>query len=108
MTILLQRCSACGTINYPARSLCRNCLADALEETEDPGTGLLLAATLLHRSLEPAYAEALPLRIGTVLLDSGPHLPSFVADGVEPGGRVRLEPSANPLGEAVWRAVRMD
>lgn len=104
MTMRIQRCAECGALNYPARSLCRVCLADALVEIDDPGAGRLLAVTTLHRSFEPGYAAALPLRVGTVLLDSGPHLMCFLADGLSVGDPVRIAPGRNALGEAVWRA----
>lgn len=94
MTISLQRCSDCGTWQYPRRDVCRSCLSDALAMADDPGSGRLLATSDLHRSLEPDVAARLPLRIGTVLLDAGPHLICFVEDGLVPGRRVVLATTA--------------
>lgn len=91
MTISLQRCADCGTWQYPRRDVCRSCLSDALAMADDPGLGRLLATSDLHRSLEPDLAARLPLRIGTVLLDAGPHLICFVADGLAPDERVTVE-----------------
>lgn len=100
MTISLQRCADCGTWQYPRRDVCRSCLSDALAITDHPGTGRLLATSALHRSLDPDLAARLPLRIGTVQLDAGPHLICFVAHGLAPGERVAVE--TNDAG--LWNA----
>ena len=105
MTIAIQRCTACGAVNYPVRTLCRHCLADALVVVDDAATGVVLAAATLHRSFEAVYTDKLPLRIGTVRLDSGPHLIAFVAQHTDVGDTVRLEDGVNPLGDPVWYAL---
>jgi uncharacterized OB-fold protein len=102
MTIALQRCTACGTHQYPSRDICRTCLSDAIAVVEDPGTGRLLASSVVHRSLDENVA--LPLRIGTVMLDAGPHLICFVADDVAVGGRVLLDPMTDASGRSLWTA----
>jgi uncharacterized OB-fold protein len=104
MSVLIQRCDECGRVNYPARTICRACLSDRLSELGEPGEGVLLATSLVHRSLEPAHAPRLPLRIGTVRLDCGPHVLSFVAENVQPGARVRLSVTRNAGDEPVWLA----
>jgi uncharacterized OB-fold protein len=104
MTIMLQCCGACGTANYPARAVCRACLSDNLTEVADAGEGALIATTLVHRSLEPAYAGELPLRVGMVRLDCGPRVLVYVPTDVAVPARVRLTPARNPTGDAVWRA----
>ena len=88
MTILLQTCGACGAHQYPARDLCRACLRDKLAWREDSGRGRLLAATTLHRSLDPAIT--LPLRIGTVALDAGVRVIAFLGRDIQPGDRIVL------------------
>lgn len=102
MTIVLQRCTACGTHQYPLRDICRHCLSDAIAVVENSGTGRLLASSVVHRSLDDGVA--LPLRIGTVLLDAGPHLICFVADDVAADGRVLLDPMTDASGRSLWTA----
>lgn len=104
MTILIQRCGQCAHANYPARAVCGACLSDDLTASEDSGLGVLLAVARLNRSLEPAFAPHLPLRIGTVKLEAGPHVLAFLADDARVGRPVRLESSANVSGEAVFLA----
>ncbi|WP_326522988.1 Zn-ribbon domain-containing OB-fold protein [Sphingomonas sp.] len=86
---MIQRCTACGAAGYPRRTLCRRCLADALVD-EAAGAGRILAVARLHRSFEQAFADRLPMLIGTVLLDAGPHLHCFLAPDARAGDRVGI------------------
>ena len=104
MTISLQSCTSCSTIQYPTRAVCRQCLSPELEPVSDPGTGELLSTTLVHRSLEPQFAPFLPLAVGTILLDCGVRVISFLDAGLAIGARVRLRRGENARGEPVWQA----
>lgn len=104
MTIRLQTCAACGTRQYPARDLCRTCLRDELIWAEDGGRGRLLAATTLHRSLDPA--ATLPLRIGTVALDTGVRVIAYLGHGVQPGDRIVLHAAADAEQNQIFTAER--
>jgi len=103
MSISLQRCTACGRLQYPRRDVCGTCLADTLEWIDDTGHGSLLAATTLHRSLDETLRQTLPQRIGTVRLDAGPHLLAFLEGETAPGDRVAVRRLAS--GEFV--AIRL-
>jgi uncharacterized OB-fold protein len=87
----LQRCTACGMVQYPPRELCVACLADALEwRTTDAETGEVLAVTLLHHSHDPSFNVQLPIRVGLVRLDAGPTAVCFLADNCAAGMRVNV------------------
>ena len=103
MTIRLQICAACGSCQYPPRDVCRTCLRDELVWTEDSGRGQLVAATTLHRSLDPA--TALPLRIGTVALDAGVRVIAFLGHA-QPGERVRLHAAADEEQNQIFTAEK--
>lgn len=103
MTIRLQTCTACGAHQYPARDLCRTCLRDELIWAEDSGRGRLLAATTLHRSLDPA--AALPLRIGAVALDAGVRVIAFLGP-VQPGDRVVLHAATDAEQNQIFTAEK--
>lgn len=90
MTVSLQRCAACGAYQYPARDLCRVCLADALHPAPQAYAGTVLAVARICRSLEPERLAQGPLRIGTVALDVGVHVFALLEDGVDAGARVCL------------------
>lgn len=102
MTILLQRCAVCGQVQYPRRDVCGNCLSDDLPEVAVDGRGRLIAEALLHSSLEPAIAATLPLRIGTVALDAGPHLIAMIGDAMlRAGAPVTVVSGENACGQPV-------
>lgn len=86
--IALPRCRACGAWAYPPRDSCRECLSDALEPARHPGGAVVLAAAVVRRTLDPAWAERLPLPVVTVLLDDGPQL--IALGSAAPGARVAL------------------
>jgi uncharacterized OB-fold protein len=96
VTVALQRCTACGAVQYPPRECCGACLSDALgwERAEAPG-GTLLAMTVLHHSHEAEWRAVLPLRLGLVRLDAGPTVVCFVG-------------TARAIGEAVTLRTRPD
>lgn len=106
MTISLQRCGTCAAFQYPSRDVCWRCLSDDLRVEQDSGRGELLATTLVHRSLDSAFAADLPFRLGTIRLDCGPHLIGFVAEPIEPGRLVIVEVKENARGERVFSVSR--
>lgn len=93
--IRLQRCTECGTAQYPARAVCVACLSDALAwEEADALAGTVVARTVLHHSNEARFRAALPLAVGLVRLDAGPVALCFVGE--------------QRVGEAVQVRVRVD
>jgi uncharacterized OB-fold protein len=93
-----------GTI--PPRELCCVCLADQLEwRTTDSEHGEVLASTMLHHSHETAFRAALPIRVSLVRLDPGPTVVCFLAEGCDPGTRVRITASNDAAGRAVLTAT---
>ena len=87
----LQRCEDCGTVQYPPREACHQCLSPRLHWKQQGGEGALLGSTTLHHSNDLYFRERLPWRLGLVQLDVGPsvmvHLHGDVA-GDLPGARV--------------------
>ncbi len=104
--VALQRCVACGRVQYPPRELCAVCLSDALEWRESEAVEAdLLAASVLHHSHDPAFAEALPLRVGLARLAAGPVAVAFLDAGCVPGMRVHLAAQLDRQGRAVLHAT---
>ncbi len=103
--LALQRCTACGTMQYPPRELCADCLADTLEwRVTDDALGEVLANTVLHHSHEPAFGAMLPMRVGLVRLDAGPTAVCFLADDCSAGMRVSVTARLDGEGRAVLSA----
>lgn len=78
--LLLPRCTACGSVQYPPRDYCGQCLSPAIEYTQVSGGGELAATAMLHKSADPRFQQLLPLHIGSVRLDAGPVLLVFLID----------------------------
>ena len=104
MTISVQRCAECGTVQYPRRDVCRACLSSSLEDREDNGAGWLLATAIVHRSLEADFSPTLPVVIGKAQLDCGIHVVCFVPGRTQVGARITLVLGHNVHGEPVWLA----
>jgi uncharacterized OB-fold protein len=95
-------CRQCGTVAYPFREACGNCLQDALEWREIAPAGTLLATTTLHHSNEPYFRAQLPIRIGSVQLGGGAVVLAFLADAqLRPDSPVLLAVERDAGDEAV-------
>lgn len=104
--LALQRCMACGAMQYPPRELCGACLADALEwRTGDSEAGEVLATTVLHHSHEAQVRSRLPLSVGLVRLDAGPTCICFLAERCAAGMRVAVSARIDDAGRAVLTAT---
>lgn len=103
---VLQRCTTCGALQYPPREVCRRCLSDELPWTAADGGGTVLAATVLHASLEPWFTEHLPWYMGKVQLDAGPWIFAHLArDCLAAGTRVEVQARIDLGGQAVLIAL---
>jgi uncharacterized OB-fold protein len=106
--LVLQRCTACGVMQYPPRELCWSCLADALEwrvSHREPGE--VLATTTLHHSHDPQFRSRLPLRIGLVRLDAGPTIVCFLPGDFGTGARVVVSAEADDAARATLTATQV-
>jgi uncharacterized OB-fold protein len=100
----LQRCGECGAVQYPPRETCGACLADTLRVERVTQGATVLAATVLHHSLEPWFAARLPWTVASVALDAGPvafvHIDASIATH---GTRVRVATAQD--GAGAWCLV---
>lgn len=102
----LQACAACGTVQYPPREVCRNCLGDTLRWQAVDGGGVVLASTRQYASVEPFFQERLPVHMGSVRLDCGPILICFLDErSLASGSRVQVCPRLDESGQAVMAAA---
>ena len=102
----LQQCRDCGTVQYPPREACQNCLSINLKWTLQDGTGELLAITVLHHSNDLFFRERLPWRLGLVKLASGPTLVVHLHGDVPAApARVRVAARLDRAGQAVLVAL---
>jgi len=102
----LQQCRVCGTVQYPPREACQNCLSVELAWRAQPQGGELLSATVLHHSNDLFFRERLPWRLGLVRLDCGPIVVAHLHErvGAAPA-RVSVDVKLDRAGQAVMVAL---
>jgi uncharacterized OB-fold protein len=71
--LILQRCSACGTVVYYPRFLCTACHSTELADIEASGLGTIYSFTLTTRGILE-YKDAGPYVLAMVELDEGPKM----------------------------------
>jgi NAD(P)-dependent dehydrogenase (short-subunit alcohol dehydrogenase family)/uncharacterized OB-fold protein len=105
----LQVCGACGTVQYPPREACHRCLSGELRWREQPGTGELIADTVIHHSNDLYFREHLPWRLGLVRLDAGPMAVVHLHGDCAPApSRVRVGARLDKSGQGVLLAFPID
>ena len=98
----LQECAQCGTVQYPPRDACRQCLSVDLHWQGQDGLGELLAVTQLRHSNDLFFRERLPWRLGLVKLNNGPTLVVHLHGDVQaPPTTVRVGARLDRAGQAV-------
>ena len=101
----LQTCRECGTVQYPPREGCGNCLSSRLFWKVQSGAGELLSTTNLEHSNDLYFKERLPWRLGFIKLDVGPSVVAFLTDAVgDAPTKVNLNLRLDRAGQAVFVA----
>jgi NAD(P)-dependent dehydrogenase (short-subunit alcohol dehydrogenase family)/uncharacterized OB-fold protein len=99
----LQQCKDCGTVQYPPRETCQNCLSTKVFWKQQPDGGELLARTTLHHSNDLFFRERLPWRLGLVKLDCGPTVVAHLYESIDK--KVRVRAMLDRAGQAVLAAL---
>jgi uncharacterized protein len=81
--LLLQRCSHCARLRYPAAVVCPNCLAPEARWQPMSGRGQVFSFVIFHRAYHPAWEGKVPYTVALIELDEGPVMLSNVV-GVDP------------------------
>ena len=88
MPIPVWICEGCGKTVFPRRSLCSQC-GGAEWRRRDADGGVVVEQTFVRHVA--GGAPALPVRIGTVVLDAGPRVVARLEAGATLGAPVRLD-----------------
>ena len=89
--IRIEGCGACGALWSLPRGLCPRCGSGRAEPREVSGRATLRAATLVHRTPDPAFEDRVPFLVGLVDLEEGPRLMGHLAAEVPIGAPLRGE-----------------
>lgn len=102
----LQQCRDCGSVQYPPREACQDCLSIRLQWKTQKPDGELLAATVLHHSNDLFFRERLPWRLGLVRLACGPTVVAHLHNDVPAApAQVRVAARLDRAGQAVLVAL---
>lgn len=79
-TLVVQRCGSCGTLRFPARSLCARCLSSTTEWIPVSGRGEVYSFFWMHQVYHPSFADDVPYAVAVVKLEEGPTMTTNVLD----------------------------
>jgi uncharacterized protein len=81
--LVVQKCDDCGTLRFPPRRLCANCLSRKASWTPVSGEGEVYSFIVMHRVYHPAFANQVPYAVAMVKLKEGARILSNVI-GIDP------------------------
>jgi hypothetical protein len=70
--LLLQRCSHCARLRYPASQVCPDCLGSEAQWQAMSGRGNVFSFVVFHRAYHPAWEGKVPYNVALIELDEGP------------------------------------
>jgi uncharacterized protein len=111
--LVVQRCTACNTLQYPPRAKCQDCGAESFEWKETNGRGHILEFVVLEDSHIPLISQDQPLNLALVTLDEDPrinffsNLPGVPVRDVPVGAAVEVMFEEVAPGQLIheWRVV---
>jgi|SRR5271166_1957002 len=81
--LMIQRCDACGTLRFPARELCSDCLSTRSSWVAVSGRGTVYSYNIMHQLYHPAFAAELPYAVVVIKLEEGAKFTSNLI-GIKP------------------------
>jgi uncharacterized protein len=102
--LTLQRCTACGTLRFPAREVCNRCRSTEYAWEPAGGRGRVYSWVIDHQVFLPAMAGLVPYPVVMVRLDDGEDM--FMYGNLVEGDPAELRPGL-PV-EAVFEDVDED
>ncbi len=81
--LVVQKCTQCGHLRFPPRTICSNCLAQKAEWSEVSGVGEVFSFNVMHQIYHPGFAPEAPYAVVLVKLKEGAKMISNLT-GVAP------------------------
>jgi uncharacterized OB-fold protein len=78
--LVVQRCPDCGTLRFPPRPLCSQCLGRRAEWAGVSGRGTIYSFNVMHQVYHPGFAAELPYSVVLVELEEGCRILSNVVN----------------------------
>jgi uncharacterized protein len=107
---MVQRCSSCDALRYPAAPVCPECLSSDSAWTEIEASGPLWSFVVYRRALSAAFGMDVPYAVGLVELEQGLQVLSRISaplDVIEIGNqfRARYEDVSDDVTLLTWEPV---
>jgi uncharacterized protein len=81
--LMVQKCTGCGALRFPAQELCVNCLSSQSKWVEVSGRGEVYSFNIMRQLYHPGFAAEVPYAVVVIKLEEGPKVVSNLT-GVEP------------------------
>jgi len=78
--LVVQRCTDCGTLRFPARPRCSACLGKNAEWVPVSGKGEIFSYVVMHQAMHPGFAAIAPYAVVVVQLAEGVRMLSGIVD----------------------------
>ena len=92
--LVVQKCEACGALQFYPRPYCISCLAERMSWIEATGRGSIYTFTINHRPANEYMKDKTPYAVAAVDLDEGVRLIANIVDSelhrVKCGARVSV------------------
>jgi len=72
--IVIQRCTACATLQHPPEEVCHACGGMAFDTATLAPTGTVYSYTVVHYAANTALGGSVPYTVVLVSLDDAPHI----------------------------------
>jgi uncharacterized OB-fold protein len=99
--LLLQRCTACGTVQHPPEEVCYRCQGMTFDRVESGGRGTVYSYIVTHHPVSPLLKDRVPYGVVLVQLDDFPEVRIL-------GNVLNVEPGQLRIGmpvRVVWEEV---
>ena len=101
--LVLERCTACGNLQFYPRSICDSCFSNDVEWVPASGQAEVISLTVIRRAFAPAFADKVPYVVALVRLAEGPQMMTHIVgcppEDVNIGMPVEVE--FDPLDENI-------
>lgn len=69
--LVIQRCTACGALRFPAREICSACLGFQVEWVPVSGRGEVFSFNIMHQVYHPGFSDDVPYAVALIKLVEG-------------------------------------
>ena len=76
----MQRCAACGRLQFYPRRYCVVCLSDQIAWEIVSGRGTVYSYSTIYRALSPAFKDQVPYIVAAIDLREGPRMMTRLVD----------------------------